>query len=188
MGSIRDTPVRLPILRRLALFALVLWSSAGIAQHSPVYVFPGAINGPDPDLAADPTGFHGWRSQGPSVSPSGRPYRFREEPRFRSESPGPKFRPDPRFGKGDRVFRPDQFWGDNSVYQPGFVFRPLEGHDSADQPQSSVRGTSPPRRVGKPLPQPYYPDTHQSYFGYDAAPRDSIANPNFVPHGSSPLR
>lgn len=88
---------------------------------------------PVPDYGGAGRAGDEWGTQSPLVSPTGRPYVFRDSESVSSDSEQPRFRPDSQLGQMPKNWGMDQSWASDPVLQQGFIFRPLDKGRKAEQ-------------------------------------------------------
>lgn len=91
---------------------------------------------------------------GPYVSPSGRPYRFREDPEPQVAPQQHRFRPDSKFGRMPRNWGLNREWADDPILREGMVFRPLDDNGAGAEQSNPPPATTP--YYGYPAPSPGY--------------------------------
>ena len=109
-----------------------------------------------------------WGEQGALVSPTGRPYKFRDTT-SPTATEQPKFRPDAQLGQMPKNWGQDPSWASDPVLQQGFIFRPLD----KGRKQEETTDLQPPA----PPPVTPYPYS----YGWPGAPYSYYPAP--LPHG-----
>lgn len=95
-------------------------------------------------------------SLGPYVSPSGRPYRFRDEPEPQDLPQQHRFRPDSRLGRVPKNWGSNSEWADDPVLREGMVFRPLDANGAGAGAERSNPPAAATPYYGYPPPSPGY--------------------------------
>ena len=148
-------PQRIPFSFSAGVFSLSIGVVPFTAEGSDYvggYQFAPRNGSPSTGPYGQPDINPGWAPDIPMVSPSGQTYRFRDEPEFREETAGPRFRPDSRLKQVPRNWRPDASWTTDPVLRRGMVFRPLE-----NKPEKQIDAAPPPEPLSVPFPGYGYP-------------------------------